>query len=151
MKKAKRILVGLKNHEEAVPLTDFACRVGAHGAWLFLVHVIELPDITPLDADVPVLEAEAEKTIRAARRLAKRSGMNVSAQIVRAHSAGQALLAELKENRIDLLVLGSHRRKTLGEVLLGTTHDFLARRATCEVLLHIPAKEARAARASKAA
>jgi len=140
MKKAKRILVGLKTLKEAVPLTDLACRFGAHGAWLFMIHVIELPDITPLDADIPQLEAEAEKIIKAAKRVARSSRMNVSAQIVRAHSAGAALLEELQEERIDLLVLGSHRRKTLGEVFFGTTHDYLARRAKCEVLLHIPPK-----------
>lgn len=142
MKKAKRILVGLKNLQEAVPLTDLACRFGAHGAWLFLVHVIELPDITPLTADVPHLEMEAEKIMKAAKRVARNSRMNVNAQIVRAHSAGEALLEEAKENRIDLLVLGSHRRRTLGEVFFGTTHDFLARRAKCEVLLHLPPKMA---------
>ncbi len=140
MKKAKRILVGLKNAKEAVPLTDLACRFGAHGAWLFLVHVIELPDITPLDADVPELEAEAERIIQAAKRVARSSRMNVSTQIVRAHSAGAALLEESKDSKIDLLVLGSHRRRTLGEVFFGTTHDHLARRARCAVLLYIPPK-----------
>lgn len=140
MKKAKRILVGLKTLNEAIPLTDLACRFGAHGAWLFLLHAIELPDITPLTADVPELEARAEKIVAAAKRVARHSGMNVSVHIVRAHSAGAALLSEVKENRVDLLVLGSHRRRTLGELFFGTTHDYLARRAKCAVLLCIPPK-----------
>lgn len=140
MKKAKRIFVGLKTLEEAVPLTDLACRFGAHGARLFLMHVIELPDITPLDADVPDLEAQGQKILKAAARVAQHSGMRVVAQVARAHSAGAAILDELKVNRVDLLVLGSHRRKTLREVFFGTTHDHLARRAPCEIVLHIPAK-----------
>ena len=77
MKKPKRILVGIKTRDEAVLLTDLACRFGAHGAWLFLVHVIELPDITPLDADVPQLEAEAKEIMRTAQRVARHSGMIV--------------------------------------------------------------------------
>lgn len=140
MKKAQRILVGLKTLDEAVPLTDLACRFGAHGAWLFLLHAIELPDITPLTADVPELEARAEKILQAAKRVARHSGMNVSVHVVRAHSAGAALLAEVKENRADLLVIGSHRRKSMGELFFGTTHDHVARKAKCEVLLHIPPK-----------
>lgn len=140
MKKAKRILVALKNHRDVIPLVNLACRIGAPGAWLFLVHVIELPDATPLDADAPILQAEADKTIRACKRLGRSSGMNVSAHVVRAHSAGEALLEELKENGIELLVLGSHRKKTLSEVLFGTTHEFLMRRAKCEVLVLLPAK-----------
>ncbi len=145
MKKPKRILVGIKTRDEAVLLTDLACRFGAHGAWLFLVHVIELPDITPLDADVPQLEAEAKEIMRTAQRVARHSGMNVSAQIERAHSASEALLENIKENRADLLVLGSHRRKTLGEVFFGTTHEALARKAKCEVLLHVPQSVKKAA------
>ena len=57
MKKPKRILVGLKTIDQAVELTDLACRAGAHNASLLLVHVIELPDATPLDAEVPDLDA----------------------------------------------------------------------------------------------
>ena len=47
MRKAKRILVGLKILENAVELTDLACRLGARGAELLLIHEIELPDNTP--------------------------------------------------------------------------------------------------------
>jgi hypothetical protein len=43
MKKPKRILVALKTTEHAIELTDIACRVGAQGASLVLMHVLELP------------------------------------------------------------------------------------------------------------
>jgi hypothetical protein len=77
MKKAKRILVGLKTLEQAVGLADLACCVGARGASLLLVHVIELPDPTPIDAEVPHLEATAQKILRTAERVAKRNRMKV--------------------------------------------------------------------------
>ncbi|MBI3669727.1 MAG: universal stress protein [Acidobacteria bacterium] len=137
MKKAKRILVGLKDAAHAVELTDLACRVGARGARLLLVHVIELPDITPLEADVPDLEAQAQKILRAAARVARRSRMKVTTRIVRAHSAGGALLDDLKEEKIELAVLGYHHGRTLGEVLLGTTAKHVATHAPCHVLLSI--------------
>jgi len=73
MKKAKRILVGLKSLDNAVELTDLACRLGAREASLLLVHVIEVPDNTPLDAEVPNLEAEARKILRTSERVARRS------------------------------------------------------------------------------
>ena len=56
MKKPKRILVGLKTFENTVELTALACRLSSRGASLVLVHVIELPDNTALDAEVPDLE-----------------------------------------------------------------------------------------------
>ena len=100
MKKAKRILVGLKTLDHAVELTDLACRLGAHGANLLLVHVIELPDPTPLDAEVPELEALAKKVIGTAERVANRSDAKVSKFIIRAHDAGRALLDEMKDKNV---------------------------------------------------
>ncbi len=138
MKKASRILVGLKTLEHAVQLTDLACRMGARGATLHLAHVIELPDPTPLDADVPDLEATAKDILLAAERVAKRSQMKVNKQIFRAHSAGEALLEEMIQKKVDFAVLGYHHRRTLGEKILGTTADHLSRQAPCHLLLSIP-------------
>ena len=141
MKKAKRILVGLKDQEHAVELTDLACRVGARGASLLLVHVIELPDITPLDAEVPDLEATARKILRTAERVARRSRLKATTLVLRAHSAGAALLDELKTKRMDLAVLGYHHGRTLGEILLGTTAKHIAANAPCHVLMSVPPRK----------
>jgi nucleotide-binding universal stress UspA family protein len=141
MKKPKRILVGLKTPKHAVELTDLACRVGARGASLLLVHVLELPDPTPLDAEVPDLEKSARKMLRAGERVAKRSRMKVVTLILRARSAGEALLDELREQKIELAVLGYHHGRTLGEILLGTTAQHVARHASCHVLMSIPQQE----------
>ena len=141
MKRAKRILVGLKNLAHAVELTDTACRLGARGASLLLVHVIELPDVTPLDADVPDLEAASKKILRAAERVARRSRMRATTRVVRARSAGSALLDELKQEKTELAVLGYHHGRTLGEVLLGTTSKYLMNHAPCRLVLSIPPRK----------
>src|SRR5574337_988253 len=141
MRKAKRILVGLKDLEHAVELADLACRIGARGASLLLEHVIELPDPTPLDADVPELEAAAQKILRAGARVARRSRMKARTRVVRAHSAGAALLDQLKEEKIDLAVLGYHHGRSLGEIILGTTAKHVAYHAPCHVLLSIPPRK----------
>jgi nucleotide-binding universal stress UspA family protein len=141
MKKPKRILVGLKTPEHAVELTDYACRLGPRGASLLIVHVIELPDVTPLNAEVPELEARGQKILRAAERVAKRSRMRVRTLSVRAHGAGSALLEILKEEKADLAVLGYHHKKTLGEILMGTTAQHVAKHAPCHVLLSIPPRK----------
>ena len=138
MRKAKRILVGLKILDNAVELTDLACRLGARGASLLLVHVIELPDNTPLDAEVPNLEAEAREILRTGERVARRSRLNAKTLVLRAHSASAALLDELKGNKNDLAVLGYHHGRTLGEVVFGTTARHLATHSPCHVVLSIP-------------
>lgn len=138
MKNAKRILVGLKTPEQANDLTDLACRVGAPGASLLLVHVIELPPATPLEAELPDVEAAAEEMFRTAEALARASGMTVSKLLLHARSAGDALVDELKEKKIDLAVLGYHHAQTIGDILLGTTAQHVARHAPCQILLCIP-------------
>ncbi len=138
MKKATRILVGLKTLEHAVELTDLACRAGAHKGSLLLVHVIEIPDVTPLEVGLPLLETKAKKILQAAERVAKSSRLKVQKEVLRAHWAGTALVETMKEEKVDLAVLGYHHGRSFGEFLLGTTAQYVARHAPCQVLLNIP-------------
>jgi nucleotide-binding universal stress UspA family protein len=141
MKRAKRILIGLKTLESTAALMDLACRLGARGASLRLVHVIELPDPTPLDADVPELDAAAKKILAKGTRIARTNRMKVSSVVVRAHDAASALLDEMKQKKTELAVLGYHHRRTLGEIILGTTAQHLARHAPCHIVLNIPRRD----------
>ena len=138
MKKAKRILVGLKTFDSTDELVDLACRLGARGASLLLVHVIELPEPTPLDAEVPDLDAAAAKIMAKGKRLARGGKMKASALVLRARDTTSALLDEMKQRKIELAVLGYHHRRTLGEIVLGTTARHLAAKAPCHIVLSIP-------------
>jgi len=137
MKKPKRTLVGLKTLESAVELTTLACRLSSRGASLVLVHVIELPDNTALDAEVPDLEAAAQKILRSGECVARRSRLKAKTRVLRAHSASYALLDELKEQKSDLAVLGYHHGRTLGEIVFGTTARHLAEHSPCYVVFGI--------------
>jgi nucleotide-binding universal stress UspA family protein len=110
---------------------------------LLLVHVIELPEVTPLDAAVPYVDRRAAQILRAGERVAAAHDRRVQALTVRARSAGQALLDEMIEKGVDLAVLGSHQNRTMSEILWGTTHQYLTRRAPCRILLDVPARKRR--------
>ncbi|MDE3156632.1 MAG: universal stress protein [Acidobacteriota bacterium] len=137
MPQPKKILVGLKDVEHAAALTRLACRMAGRGASLLLVHVIELPDVTPLDAEVFELEAAAAAIFRAALRETKRAGVKASTLVIRAHSASYALLDELKQRKMELAVLGYHHKRSAAELVFGTTAVHLLRHAPCELLLSI--------------
>jgi nucleotide-binding universal stress UspA family protein len=141
MKQAKKILVALKTVEQAAELTELACRMAARGTSLLLVHVIELPDPTPLDADVPDLEKTAHKILGAAERIVRRNRMKPQRLIIRAHGAGGALLDELKMKKIDLAVLSYHHKRTISEVVFGTTAKHLVQHAPCHLLLSVPPRD----------
>ncbi|MGH9793596.1 MAG: universal stress protein [Candidatus Acidiferrales bacterium] len=149
MKKAKQVLVGLKNMDHAVELADTACGVAAQNASVLFVHVIEIPDATPLDAELPQADADAQKILNTGARVVRRSRLRVRTLVLRARSAGRALLETIIEEKSDLAVMGWHRGKSLGEFLFGTTHQFLAKHAPCQMLISIPPeKAAKAARAA---
>jgi len=138
MKRAKRILVGLKTLDSTDALVDLACRLGARGASLRLVHVIELPEITPLNAEVPGVDAAAARIIAKGTRVARRNRIKASGFVFRARDAASALLDEMQRNKIELAVLGYHHRHALGEIILGSTVRHLAQHAPCHLVLSIP-------------
>lgn len=141
MPRRKGVLIGLKTREHASSLTELACRVADPDEHLVLVHVIEIPEVTPLTAPMPDVDREAEQVLRAGADVARRHKRKFRTQVFRARSAGKALLQELKDRKIALAVLGSHHGRSLREVLTGTTHQYLARRAPCRLLLDIPARK----------
>ena len=138
MKRPRRILIGLRSEDHAVELADLACRTSARNATVFLAHVIELPDTTPLDADVPDLEKAARKILRTAERVVRRCNLKTESLILRAHSADAALLDELKERNVELGIFGYHHQRTLSEMLLGTVAQHLTKHAPCHLLMAIP-------------
>jgi nucleotide-binding universal stress UspA family protein len=137
VKQPSHVLVGLKSPEIAQSLVEYACRLAARDASILLVHVFELPDVTPLDAEVPELEKAAEEMLVNAERTAVACGARARRLFVHAHNAGPALVELLKEEKIELAVLGYHHRKTLGEILLGTTAQHLIHHAPCELLISV--------------
>lgn len=139
MQNTKKILVGLKQVNHAAELMSLACRVAApKRAQITAIHVIELPEPTPLDAEVPELDRIARAILQAAQKVAKKHRRAIQTKILRAHSAGPAVVNEIKEGKFDLAVIGYHHGRTLGEMLLGSTAKYLARKAACEMLIHVP-------------
>lgn len=139
MQNTKKVLVGLKEAAHAAALMHLACRVAAtKTAQITAIHVIELPEPTPLDAEVPELARAAATILQAAQKVARKHRRAIKTKILRAHAAGPALVDEIKGGKFDLAVIGYHHGRTLGELLLGSTSQYIARKAPCEMLVHIP-------------
>ena len=139
----KRVLVGLKTADQADALMELAVALGGPDSTLLVVHVIELPDVTPLDAEVPDLVAQADRVLRQAESFAHQRGMRVKTEILRAHGAASALIDEMRVHEIDLAILGYHHERNLSEIVLGTTASRVIRHAPCRTILHVPRREVR--------
>lgn len=83
---------------------------------------------------------EEGQTLEAARqKLCDWAGLEVRQrctfkEVVRWGHAAQQIVAEAKDSRADLIVVGAHPRSLLGTILFGSTTEFVIRNATCPVL-----------------
>jgi nucleotide-binding universal stress UspA family protein len=143
MKKApQKILVSLKQAEDAEALISLATHVAAPRKATFVVlNVLELPEITPLDVKDKILEAPVRAVERAYKKqIRKYPRRKFTLRLLRAHHAGKAIVEELKEGKFDLAIIGYHHKRSLADLLLGTTAQYLAKHAPCRLLMSVPAR-----------
>ncbi len=73
------------------------------------------------------------------------SGLSIVGSVVRDIAVGPVILDYVKENDIDLVVMGTHGRRGLGHLFLGSVAEEVVRFSTCPVLTIKEKKEPRAA------
>lgn len=142
----QRILIAVdgsdvSNHalREAIALAQ-----NQHAA-LRIVHVVD--EIT-LNwegeyVDLPeIMESFREsgrRVVEKAQNLAREAGMEPEAKLLEiqtfGHRISDMIVEEAKDWPADLIVIGTHGRRGLHDVLLGSVSDGVARRATVPVLL----------------
>lgn len=136
----KKILVSLKQAADAEELINLATHVAAPGkVEIVALHVVEIPVATPLDAEDEVLEGPARAVERAVKGLArKHPRRKFSVRALHARHTGKTIVEELQEGKFDLAVIGYHHKRSLSELLLGTTAQYLAEHTPCRLLMSVP-------------
>ncbi len=139
--KLKRILVGLKEPSHADHLIWLACRMAVGTpATITAVHVTEIPEATPLDSDAPPIVAEEQNVRQSAQKAIRRHSRRrkIELKFYRARAAGKTLVEEIDSMGADLAVIGYHHKRSLREILLGSTAQYVSRHAACALLVSIP-------------
>lgn len=137
MTRPRRILVPTDFSESAELALAFAESVGAAwGATLHLLHVYSVPAFPDglgigIDVVTPIAQA-AEAAMRTA--LAKHPALSEHAS-VQLGDPREVIVRVAKELPADLVVLGSHGRRGLARVLLGSVAEEVVRLAPCPVLV----------------
>lgn len=120
-----------------------------HGAELHLLHALVLHEADPsnLSHRLPdmeelylILEEHAEAQMKSAIEQHGRTGFTIKSTQVRAISAAGAILDYASETEIDLVVMGTHGRRGLRRLLLGSVAEEVVRLAPCPVL-SVPERE----------
>ncbi len=99
----------------------------ATDARLEIVHVVTRPS-------APEAWAEADAALADAEDVARAEGTNATTSLVAATDPGEGLIRAAAAGA-GCVVLGSHRRTSVGRLVLGSTVTALVRRAPCPVLV----------------
>jgi len=141
-----KVMVALRDPESVESLMTLAIHLSmSMDAELVGLHVVEVPLATPLEAEGEILDHPGREILAAAKRVAKRFSAKLSTELVRAREAGEAIVGEAKDQGAELLIVGHHgaHPSALGELLLGSTAQYVAHHAPCRVIIQIPAPKPR--------
>lgn len=115
----------------------------AHDATLHVLYVIE-ETIPALEAGAPdvldTLEEEGQRIIENAREEAKAAGVESTRGSVGGGSPYRQILEYVDDNDIDLVVMGTHGRRGIDRILLGSVTEKVVRTAECPVLTVQPSE-----------
>jgi basic amino acid/polyamine antiporter, APA family len=133
----RTIVVPVVRSAESEEALVAAARLAAErGSRIAIVHVLEMPLDQPLDAPMPALEQAADDLLDEAQALVESYGVRAVTRLVRARSAGPAIVDEARSRNAELIVLGAPRvRIRGGKPVFGKTVDYVLRNSPSRVLL----------------
>jgi nucleotide-binding universal stress UspA family protein len=136
-----KVMVALRDPESVESLMSLAIHLSnSMDAELVALHVVEVPLATPIETEDEILDHPGKEILAAAARVAEKSSKKLSTELLRAREGGEAIVGEAKDQGAELLIVG-HRGShpsALGELLLGSTAQYVAHHAPCRVLIQIP-------------
>jgi len=140
-----RILVPVDGSAASARGLDEAIELARHlKASMRLVHVIEPWVMVSPETTAPTIHQLAETIRNVGAGLLKEcedkvtsSGIEVEAELIETigNSAGECIIRKAKEVDADLIVCGTHGRRGIRRVLMGSDAEYIVRRAPAPVLL----------------
>ncbi len=131
-----RILVpvsGSTADEEAIKL---ACTLAKKSkAKIHVVYIIQIKRSLPLDAEIESEIKRAEEVLTSAEDIASERDYEVDTDLLQAREVGPAIVDEVVERDIDLIIMGIGYKKHFGVFSLGVAVPHVLKEAPCRVLL----------------
>jgi nucleotide-binding universal stress UspA family protein len=130
------------------PASDAALAIarnlaGQYGARLSMLHVLTSPEATGVWTPEVFMPASAEARERLTREAQERIESSLTAEdrtrsdvtiLIRIGSVAEHILDFSREREVDLIVMGTHGRRGLSHLLLGSVAEQVLRSAPCPVL-----------------
>jgi nucleotide-binding universal stress UspA family protein len=131
---ATRILVPINGNPTDEEVLELACEMARRSkAQVYAIHVIEVKRTLPLDAELQEEAQRGEGFLNRAEQIGERLGVAVNTDLLQARDVGSAIVDEVLERGIDLIVIGITYKKKYSEFDLGETLPYVLKHAPCRV------------------
>src|SRR4051812_48407183 len=138
----RNILVPVKPGRASEEAIDFACRLAAERrASIAALSVVVVPLESTLETLLDEEERRADYALEAGEAIAELYGVNVTERLVRARSAGRAIVDEATRRNSEIIVMGAPRANRPRGVFSETV-DFVLKHAPCRVMVAAGTKAA---------
>jgi nucleotide-binding universal stress UspA family protein len=107
---------------------------------LLVIYVIEVPYTLPPDAEMPIEERVALDALGTAEEIANSNNVFIRTETIKARSTKQAVLDLAKQEKANLIILGSYREGKYSGAPLARTIEEIAADAKCDVLIGVEGK-----------
>ena len=141
----RRVLLGTDLSHTSALATDRAFDLAQrHGADLLVVSVIDPGDLRQPTGPVAIRwdQVRDGRHDAAQALVARGRGIGVTVSfLVWTGDPGESIVSAAEAEGVDLVVVGTHGRGTIGRLLLGSVSDHVVRSAPCPVLVVRPASD----------
>lgn len=146
---ASRILVPLKGNPADEEVLELACETARRSkAQVYAIHVIEVKRTLPLDAELQEEAERGEDVLNRAEQIGERLGLAIHTDLLQARDVGSAVVDEVLERGIDLVIMGMTYKKRFSEFDPGVTVPYVLKHAPCRVWIARQAVDATSGDAS---
>jgi basic amino acid/polyamine antiporter, APA family len=130
------IVVPILRTAESEEALIAAARLAAERrATIAIVRVVEVPLDLDLDASLPEEERRANRELDDAQALVENYGVHAVSRLVRARSAGPAIVEEVRARNAELVVVGAMRRIRARGSIFGSTVAYVLRESPARVMV----------------
>ncbi len=127
-------VIGTEADEEAMRL---ACRLAKKDKGRILaIYSIKIKRALPLDAEIESEIEKAEYILDHIEMVAEEQDYEVDTDVLQAREAGPAIIDEVVERGVDLILMGIKHKTRFGQFSLGHVVPYVLKNAPCPVILY---------------
>ena len=127
-------VIGTEADEEAMRL---ACRLAKKDkSKILAIYSIKIKRALPLDAEIESEIEKAEYILDHIEMVAEEQDYEVDTDVLQAREAGPAIIDEVVERGVDLILMGIKHKTRFGQFSLGHVVPYVLKNAPCPVILY---------------